>query len=153
MCPLAPAPAPIYLPWPWQAPWNWVGFCLILAFAYWAIFIRRPGLWFMRPNTSPFASREGLVRLVGFNSLAMLTFMILVLEPSMARNDEWYHSQFARFTQPGQSCSLDTLFAISSHDYAATSVWIYIVLALMLLNILVLLVANRLSHARTPLEA
>jgi hypothetical protein len=148
VCPLAPAPAALFVPWPWQAPLNWLGLSVALAIAVWSV------VWSYRRGrgTEAGATRRPLLPMWLWVpqfclALAGLAILLLVSGPSMDRNEAWYHSQFARYssTAASQPCSLSDLFATNSANSHMVSLTFFLALGLQFLTLLLLVVRDVLT--------
>jgi len=138
VCPLAPALPALFVPWPWQAPLNWLGLGVALAF------IVVTGVWShhrawgsasgiagrLRPSPLLWWSKTGL-------ALASLAILLLVTFPSMTRNEAWYDSQWARYAGASQPCSLSNLFTIAAANFRAVSGTYWVAMGLLFLSFLV----------------
>lgn len=150
MCPFSPPPDPLYVPWPWEAPWNWLAFVAVVAFVSWGLFIRRPRQWFVRSNMAFLSSRRILAHIATSISLAVLFIILLLVFPSMARNDAWFNSEFARLSHHG--CDLNRLFSLDSQNRSITSLWLGAAIGLNFVVPVILWRANQHARVSAPSE-
>lgn len=157
-CPITPAPSALYLPWPWQAPVNWLLFCLVLAVVAWLV-VRGHRYRAKIAETSALAGEDGQshrhpqpfwLRYIvfvfsPFISMVVPSFLLaLVTFPSMQRNEAWYHGQFSRFASGDLNCSLSqsNLFTIAASHQLATLLTVKIAVGLYVVPWLLLLVVR-----------
>lgn len=158
-CPIAPAPAALFIPLPWQAPFNWltvvalaavVGLIVVWGHRHKANRARTgaaaeaatgggqfPQHW----TQLPLWLRSIFLAL----NMAALTILVLVTMPSQQRSEAWYHSQFIHFASSNLDCSLSAsnLFTITAAHQQATLVTNWIAIGFSVLSWLLVLLFLR----------
>lgn len=157
-CPIAPAPAALFIPWPWQAPFNWLTVIALAAVVGLIV------VWGHRHKANSAGTGAAAEATTGGGrfpqhwtqlplwlrsiflamNMAALTILVLVTMPSQQRTEAWYHSQFSRFASGNQNCSLSqsNLFTIAASHQLATLLTVEMAVGLYVLPWLLLLLVR-----------
>jgi hypothetical protein len=135
-CPITPPPA-LAVTWPWQAPFEWLGFVTlaVLTVALASTRLRRLGR-FTPPEQ--LRGRRMLLLAIFVLNLAAAFLLLLVIWPAQVRLDAWTSAEAHQFRD--QSCNLSSVYTASAHQQLMNYPVLWLALLIMGIDLALLLV-------------